>query len=393
MPTIWPSLPDAHPLRLSRAATPDPSWAATLSDAWRLDDDHRLTAGFRYEMDTWSGDAFVSPRIAYFQALGDKDEMTLASGVYSQSDFPFNQRDANPDLRPEKAFHMNAEWTHHFSKHYRMETQVYQKNYYDLVVPTLKNTGRIDFSGLDLIGIDSAAFDDLDPAIRRILLDRFGEKDLEYTNEGHGKAAGGEVSFFYDPAKFWSGWVSGEVSYSKRRDLPGEKRLRLPLPPALGLQLGQLFPHAQQLRTVHPRPFRRRPALHRLFQSPASRARIRRRRHPVLPGARATPRATCPTAAGTSACPRNSRSSGRPMSSYMEIWNAFNTPNFIMRDQKTARMEVLRRELPHPHFVHGAQLPLVMPSWTDRIDAYCGGAMNPVLKTQRWNVVSCDSGT
>lgn len=61
----------------------------------------------------------------------------------------------NPDLRPEKAFHVNAEGSRHFSKHYRMELAVYQKNYYDLAVSMIKNTGRIDFDSDNIRGLYS----------------------------------------------------------------------------------------------------------------------------------------------------------------------------------------------------------------------------------------------
>ena len=317
-----------------------------VSDAWSLDDDHRITAGFRYELDTWSGDAFVSPRIAYFQGLGDKDEITLATGVYSQSDFPFNQRDENPDLRPEKAFHMNAEWTHHFSKNYRMETQIYQKNYYDLVVPVLKSTGRVDFSGLNLIGIDSSNFNDLDPAVRSFLIDRFGEKDLTYTNQGQGKAAGGEISFFYDPFKFWSGWVSGEASYSKRRDLPGEKaydfRYHRPwafnwvnyfhMPSNYELSLRGRFaaglPYTDYSNPLIPGA---KPMGDTLFYLEA------RNSSRYLPYSRWDIRLS-----------KEFPLWGRRMSSYMEIWNAFNTPNFIMQDQRTREWKFFDANYPIP---------------------------------------------
>ncbi len=49
-------------------------------------------------------------------------------------------------IRPEKAFHFNLEWTHTFSPRYRLECQLYQKNYFDLAVPLLINTGRLDWT-------------------------------------------------------------------------------------------------------------------------------------------------------------------------------------------------------------------------------------------------------
>ncbi|MDB5047273.1 MAG: hypothetical protein JWO30_344 [Fibrobacteres bacterium] len=315
------------------------------SDSWSLDDRHRITFGFRSEVDTWSGDAFLSPRFAYFQNLGEKDELTLASGLYSQSDFPFNLRDVNPALRPEKAFHMNAEWTHYFSKSYRMETQIYQKNYYDLVVPIIQNTGRINFRD-GAINMDSSEFNNLDPAVRQAILDRFGEKKLDYQNLGIGKAAGGEVSFFYDPAKFWSGWVSAEAGYSKRRDLPGESMydFRYHRPWAFNWVNYFHMPSNYEL------------SLRGRFAAGLPYTDFK---FPDLPGA---------TVGGDTlfyVAPRNSsryapysrwdiRLSkefpvfGHPMTSYMEIWNAFNTPNFIMMDQKTEQWKFFDANYPIP---------------------------------------------
>jgi hypothetical protein len=317
-----------------------------LSDAWRLDDRHRLTAGVRYELDTWSGDAFLSPRAAYYQALGDKDELTVASGLYSQSDFPFNQRDVAPDLRPEKAFHVNAEWTHHFSRNYRMELQVYQKNYYDLVVPTMKNTGRIDFSGIGLGSIDSAAFAGFDPGVKRMLLDRFGEKELDYSNDGQGKAGGGELSFFYDPFAFWSGWLSGEVSYSKRIDQPGQRAydFRYHRPWAFNWVNYFHMPSNYELS------LRGRFAAGLPYTDYAS---------PLTPGARdmgdtvfyLEPRNASryvPYSRWDIRLSKDFSLFRHKMSSYMEIWNAFNTPNFIMQDQKTHQWKFFDANYPVP---------------------------------------------
>jgi hypothetical protein len=316
-----------------------------LSDDWTFDDRHRLTLGLRTELDTWSGDAFLSPRAAYFQSLGDKDEITLASGLYSQSDFPFNYRDVNPRLRPEKAFHVNAEWAHRFSPRFRLEMQLYQKNYYDLVVPILRNTGRIKFNN-GLLDMDSAAFEQLDPALRQMILDRFGEKILNYANEGVGKAAGGELSFFYDPAKVWSGWVSAEAGYSKRRDLPGESMydFRYHRPWAFNWVNYFHMPSNYEL------------SLRGRFAAGLPYTDFK---FPDLPGAVVgadtlfylAPRNTsryAPYSRWDIRLSKEFKVFRHPMTSYMEIWNAFNTPNFIMRDQKTEQWKFFDANYPIP---------------------------------------------
>ncbi len=316
------------------------------SDEWSFDDSHRVMAGVRAELDTWSGQAFLSPRVAYYQGVGKKDELTLASGIYSQSDFPFNQRDAQPDLRPEKAFHANAEWTHHFSKNYRMEFQVYQKNYYDLVVPVIHNTGRIDWNGPLAGNLDSADFARMDPAVQAIILQRLGEKDVGYVNGGVGKAAGGELSIFYDPEPFWSGWVSAETGYSKRRDFPGQTTYdyRYSRPWAFNWVNYFHMPSNYEL------------SLRGRYAAglPYSEFRM-----PGFPGANAggdtlfylSPRNSAryaPYNRWDIRLSKEFRVFSHPMQSYMEIWNAFNTPNFIMKDQKSQQWKFFDANYPIP---------------------------------------------
>ncbi len=319
---------------------------AYISDAWQLDDRHRLTLGVRGELDTYSGDMSLSPRGAYFQSLGDKDEITVASGLYSQADFPFQLRFINPKLTPEKAFHVNLEWTHAFSPHYRMETQFYQKNYYDLAVATLVNTGRINWSDPILRGLDSTQFDQLDPAARKLLLDRFGEKKLDYRNTGLGKAGGTEVSFFYDPIPVWSGWLSMEAGYSKRIDHTGEREydFRYSRPWALNWVNYFHMPSRYEL------------SLRGRFAAgqPYTDYRV-----PGLPGSDAGtdtlfylgPRngaRYAPYSRWDLRLSKETKVFGHALSSYMEIWNAFNSPNFIMRDEKTQNWKFIDGNFPIP---------------------------------------------
>ena len=319
---------------------------AYVSDDWRLDDRHRLTLGVRGELDSYSGDMNLSPRGAYFQSLGDKDEITVASGLYSQSDFPFQIRFINPNLRPEKAFHFNVEWTHAFSRHYRMEAQFYQKNYYDLAVATLINTGRINWSDPLLRDVDSAQFANLDPASRQFLLDRFGEKKLDYQNTGLGKAGGTELSFFYDPMPVWSGWLSMEAGYSKRIDHTGEREydFRYSRPWALNWVNYFHMPSRYELslrgRFAAGQPYTdfRAPGLPGSDAGADTLFYLGQRN-----GARYAPYSRWDIRLS-----KATKVFGHEMSSYMEIWNAFNTPNFIMRDQKTQNWKFIDGNYPIP---------------------------------------------
>jgi hypothetical protein len=319
---------------------------AYAADEWSLDDRHRLTVGLRAEADSWSGTAFLSPRLAWYQGLGARDELTLAAGLYSQSDLPFNYRDANPGLEPEKAFHFNAEWTHHFSDHYRMELQAYQKNYYDLAVPVLRNTGRIDWSSDLLKGIDSAGFETLSPEVKQAILNRFGEKDVGYVNGGVGKAGGCELSFFYDPHPAWSGWISAELAYSKRLDFPDQPvyDYRYGRPWALNW-VNYFHMPSNYLLSLRARYAAGLPYSDYLYRG--------------LPGSKPagdtlfylSPRDHARYAAygrWDLRLAKEFRAGRHPMQFYTEVWNMFNSPNFIMRDARTGQWKFFDANYPIP---------------------------------------------
>lgn len=331
---------------------------AYLTDEWSLDARHRLTLGLRTEVDSYSEEVFLSPRFAWFQALGDKDELTLATGLYSQSDFPFHVRAVNPGLRSEKAFHANLEWTHAFSKGYRLEVQAYQKNYYDLVATALRNTGRIDWKSDILSEFDSTDFAALPASQQALIVDRFGQREVSHANTGLGKAGGTEISFFYDPSKVWSGWVTAEAGYSKRRDRPGTRpyNFRQSRPWAFnwvnyfhmpsnyelsirgrfaagqpytgylasglsgetdGDETGGLIRNSDTVLFVGPRNHER--------YGPYSRWDIR-----------------------LSKDIRLGQAGRHVVQSYFEVWNAFNTPNFVMADARTKRWKFVDLNYPVP---------------------------------------------
>ncbi|MDB5103738.1 MAG: TonB family protein [Fibrobacteres bacterium] len=331
--------------------------SAYASGEYNFDAAHRLTVGVRAETDTYSSAPFLSPRASWFQSVGGKDEMTVAAGLYSQSDFPFQIRDINPSLRAEKAFHFNLEWTHTFSPAYRLECDFYQKNYFDLVVPFLVNTGHLTWGSGPLEEVDSTLFPSLTNAQQDSIRSRFGDRRLDYRNGGMGKAAGTEISFFYNPTRIWGGWLSAEAGYSKRQDAPGERvydyRYQRPwafnwinhfkLPDRYGLALrgryaaglpytdyvsygseedglgsgfntGNGGPENDTVFYAGPRNGRR--------YSPYSRWDLR--------------------------LSREFTAWGLPMESYFELWNSFNTPNFLLSDAGTRKWKFVDLNYPIP---------------------------------------------
>jgi hypothetical protein len=336
--------------------------AAYLSGEYSFDPAHRLLLGLRAESDTYSNRPFLSPRAAFFQSLGGRDELTLAAGLYSQSDFPFQIRSANLSLEPEKAFHFNAEWTHAFSKRYRMECDLYQKNYFDLAVPFLVNTGRIDWHS-DLMDdwgmIDSATFEKLPKEGRDSVVEIYGLRTTGYRNGGVGKAAGVEISFHYDPNSTWGGWLSAEAGYSKRQDSPGTLvyDYRYSRPWAFNwinhFKLPNRFGLALRGRYAAGLPYTKYVA----YQARGSSQEIGN----GFSEAPADPENDTALYVGRRNGGRYAAYSrwdlrlsrefpawGHKMEAYFELWNAFNTPNFLMRDDVTEKWKFVDLNYPIP---------------------------------------------
>lgn len=330
--------------------------AGYASGEYLFDASHRMTGGVRAETDSYARRLFLSPRLAYFQALGSKDELSFASGLYSQSDFPFQIRGANRELEPEKAFHFNAEWTHAFSDRYKLEVQAYQKNYFDLVVPVLTNTGQLDWHSGPLEDGDSVAFAALPKRQQDSIIERFGDRRLDYRNGGQGKAGGIEVSFFYEPHARWGGWLSAEAGYSKRQDAPGERvyDFRYSRPWAFNwvnhLRLPERFAVAVRARYAAGLPYTdyatygyAADGIGTGFSSRADTAGDTVFWAGPRNGARYAPYARWDLRVS-----RKHLAWGGRFESYFEIWNAFNTPNFLMTDAGTRQWKFVDVNYPIP---------------------------------------------
>ncbi|MDQ3002109.1 MAG: Plug domain-containing protein [Fibrobacterota bacterium] len=331
--------------------------AAYISGEYAFDPTHRLLLGLRAEGDSYTRTAFLSPRASYFQSLGPRDELTLATGLYSQSDFPFQIRNVKMSLRPEKAFHFNAEWTHAFSPAYRLECQFYQKNYFDMVTPFLVNTGRLDWSSGPLEDMDSVAYQSLPIAQRDSVVERFGQRRMDYRNGGTGKAAGTELSFLYDPTKTWGGWLTAEVGYSKRQDAPGERaydfRYQRPwafnwinhfkLPNRFGLALRGRYAAGLPYTSYVSYGWAADGAGAGFMSTPTSPDNDTLFSSGPRNGARYSPYARWDLRLS-----REIPIGRHKLESYFELWNAFNSPNFLMTDSRSREWKFVDLNYPIP---------------------------------------------
>jgi hypothetical protein len=331
--------------------------AAYVSGEYAFDAAHRLVLGLRAESDSYANKPFLSPRASYFQSMGKRDEVSFSTGLYSQADFPFQIRGVNQALEPEKAFHANAEWTHHFSRGFRLECDLYQKNYFDLVVPFLVNTGHLDWGSELLKDEDSAAFAAMPKAARDSFVERYADRNLGYRNGGTGKAGGAELSFFYEPSRTWGGWFTAELGYSKRQDSPDQRPYdyRYERPWAFNwvnhFRLPNRFAMALRGRFAAGTPY----TDYLAYGSGGDMVGSGFTSEPADPnndtlfyaGPRNGKRYS-PYSRWDLRLSRQFSAGRHPLEAYFELWNAFNTPNFLMTDSQTRQWKFVDLNYPIP---------------------------------------------
>ncbi len=348
-----------------------------FSDKWTLDSNNRIELGTRIDYEQPAQSVFLSPRASWFHRLSPRQEITLGTGLYSQDNYEFYYRHYNQKLLSEKAWHANAEWSMDLTPDYRIEVSNYGKYYYDLATPHLVPTGTISFDALESameqwFGMDPDSVLGNDPdnpqdvyledyrnAIGEpyfsMLVQALGFKTLAFDNSGIGYAIGSEVRLHYDPTRIWRGWISAEASRSERQDkedgrwyafrkhrpwaikwhnyfdMPGDWELSLRLEHSAGLAytgytVSDLYSdgyanESDTLFVVDPKNNKR--------YSSYTRFDIR--------------------------LERNSTLFGHPFMTFFEVWNSFNTPNFLLTDNQTGELKFMDLNYPFPIYFTGVE--------------------------------------
>lgn len=348
-----------------------------VSDQWKINEDNRLTLGTRLDWEDVSSSVFLSPRISWFHRINPKQEFTLSTGLYHQDNFEFYYRHLNPNLASEKAVHLNAEWSIDPTPDYRIEWMNYGKYYFDLASAKLQPT-PITASKLQNYILDHfyGDLDELKDAIRgntnnsspltyNELRTYMGESayqemvadhddmTLTYSNQGIGYALGTELRLHYDPTSVWRGWVSGELSMSKRRDTDE------------GIWYN--------FRRHRPWSIK----WHNYFKMPSNWEFSIRYTHSagmvytgyeimdyddgaedgdtVFVVGRKNGRRYSANTRVDFRLEKNHTIWGHPAVSYFEVWNAFNTPNFLLTDNRTGQMKFYDASYPMPIFYSGIE--------------------------------------
>ncbi|HLP43066.1 MAG TPA: hypothetical protein VK465_16285, partial [Fibrobacteria bacterium] len=327
-----------------------------------------LTYGVRAEYHSLSRELFPAPRLDFAWDLGASDALLLTSGLYAQSSHAFYERDGNHGLQSEKSVQASLQWTHRFSKGYRTVAGAYGKRYYDLVVPRLVPNHTIDLDGLLLphpgSGLtpsraaelrarldslpDAKAFDALPDSVRAEAYRAFGGLAFDYQNGGTGTALGTEIAFHYNPLPAWSGWLSADLSLSRRRDAPGEASypFRYHRPVVLNwvnwFDMPSKFELGLTYRWALGQPYTPYSGTHDGTGS----------LEPVIVGARNSGR-LAPFSRLDLRLTRDMVVSGANLKAYVEVWNSMNDPNYFGRDYRSGELKSAQLNWPFPLFFLG----------------------------------------
>lgn len=343
-------------LRFDYQGRREPAYGAIyVSDRWDATEKMRLETGLRLEHAETPNHWFASPRLGWHQKLTERDELAIGLGMYAQNDLPFYALDANPNLKPEKVWQGSWSLTHDFGKSVQFQIEHWYKWYEDLVAMKVEPMAGIDY---DASPLDSQAIANLPAQQQAIMRSLYGKTRFSYSNEGRGEAQGMELSVKYRPNTIWTGWFSGEQSVSRRQEHRDEPWFNyryhrpwalnwvnwwhLPSDYALGMRLryaaGQPYTPGSQIFSVKD------------LGSPMEWGRDTL----FAVGARNSAR-YAPYMRFDLRISRDTHLFGHPLETYLEVWNAFNQPNFILRDRKTEAFKFMDLNYPIPVLFFGAR--------------------------------------
>ncbi|MDB5103731.1 MAG: putative TonB-dependent receptor [Fibrobacteres bacterium] len=324
-----------------------------------------LTYGLRGEYQNTSREFFPAPRLDYRWDVNESDALLFSSGIYSQNNLPFYQRDRDPSLKAEKTGQLGMQWTHRFSKGYRASIDGYYKRYEDLVTASLAPDRTIDLQGFllpmpgskltpdqiaDLRTIldTTARFSSLSDSVQNAAYETFGGLIFNYANTGAGNSLGTELSFFYEPTALWNGWVSADFSLSNRRD--GEGRpyyaYRYHRPVVLNWVNYFDIPGGFDISFTY------RWALGQPYTPYSGDMDGKGTYQPLYVGARNSGRLS-PYSRLDMRLTRDARWFNRNFKAYLEVWNSMNSPNYFARDDKTGQLKSAQLNWPFPLFFLG----------------------------------------
>jgi hypothetical protein len=319
-----------------------------------------LAYGIRGEYQSTSREFFPAPRASYRWKVDGKNELAFNTGLYSQNNLPFFERDLNAGLKSEKSGQVGMQWSHQFKEGYRISLQNYYKRYFDLVSATLVPNGTIDLDGFLLPHPESPLsaaeiaqlqatldttrnFPALSDSIKELSYATFGGLVFDYRNTGIGNSLGSELSFFYNPNPIWNGWLSLDASMSNRRDAAGRPyyAYRYHRPLVFNWVNYFDFPGNYDISFTY------RWALGQSYTPYTGTLDGKGTHDPISVGARNSGR-LAPYSRLDIRLSRNARWGDTDFKAYLEVWNSMNNPNYFARDDHTGQLKSAQLNWPFP---------------------------------------------
>jgi len=376
-----------------------------MEHRWDLDPRTRIRAGIRATRSLGPTVDLPNPRVQIQHQATEKDLLGLGFALHTQSDLPFEWRmAATTPLVSEKAWLGIAEWEHSFAPGWRSTISAWGKLYQDLASSRVVLDGMKDSSeyrsnlqswlwaNYQKLGVPDSIMMyywgySWDPGLSTQENQRRYDsvtayynkrrdayipesvkqeiawwnqiRHLTYESTGEGWAAGFEASLRYQPTEAWTGWASAEWSMSRRKDrsdgawYPFGLERPWKLSWVNAFRIDKKWEVSVRYGAMGGNPY----TPFKLWDSETSTPSTdttkidttiwvgRRNSANFMPYQRLDLRLS-----------RESSMFGKPATFYYEVWNAFNDPNYLLRDSKTERVKWAQLNIPFPVIFLGMEV-------------------------------------
>jgi len=316
-----------------------------FEDDWKVTDQLRLTLGTRFEVSSIDTSISLSPRITSNYSINETSEFTASVGLFTQNNYDISVIALSEVLKPEKVWHVDLGYEKQILPWLTQKVNVFGKYYYDLASEQF-NSNQDTVDSTDLLenleqfvedNYDGQSLEDLDyDEVFNAYIMSYGSSlySSYYTNSGRGYAYGLEYLLQYNPRDYWNGWISFTLQKAERERHPGWRwhtfplsrpfmfswvnYYRLPRKYELGLKYRYMsgLPYTEidfDNGGVGPYNAEQYAAYNRIDMRISKGITIKQQ---------------------------------TKMHLYLEVWNAFNTPNMFYRDKDTKKTVNMGFDLP-----------------------------------------------
>jgi hypothetical protein len=305
-----------------------------VQDEWNITPRLSSDVGARVEFSDIDKAATVSPRVSAKYSLSRGSELIASAGLYTQNNYDISSIALSNDLKPEKVWHGSIGEESRLLPWLTQKVDFYGKYYYDLITEVIQGTSSVPQDSIYQRVFGPNYPDSLGAYAPQMLSDiateyRYSNDHYEsrFTNQGRGYAYGLEYFLRYDPADFWNGWISLSLAKSMRRDNPWWRwyPFSLDRPVVLSLVNYYRLPRTYEVSVKY------------RFMSGVPYTSVMQDSNGTRIGtagdSRYSPYQRLDFKFSKGFTIKDSKGHF-----YIEIWNAFNTPNFALTDSKTRQI-------------------------------------------------------